>query len=151
MRPVRLKKLLCAAIPVLVAGSALAMLANRNASSSAVSRAKQTILGTAISPANFPKSTPQDFEDFFNLAAAIGSHVTLITEWKDGMPLSDVRNVKAAARAKGLQLHLHLSPIALYGGRKDPAVPGGIGRSFTEPRVREAFRSRALELASAPR
>ncbi len=111
--------------------------------------AKATILGFAVSPAHMPNPGDQDITNFYNLAAGSGSHVTLITEWKDGMPVSTIKILVEKARAKGLGFHLYLSPIALDGGRKTPAIPASVGgTSFADEKVRAAFKARALELAA---
>ncbi len=113
-----------------------------------VAKAKPSGLGVAISPAHFPNTSEQDLSDFFNLAARMGSHVGLITDWNAMVPPDDLRNLMAASRAKGLEFHLTLSPITLYGGRKDPAIPPRVkGASFGDPEVRSAFLKDALALA----
>jgi len=107
-----------------------------------------TILGSSFTPANITNPNSKDIENFFNLAAQIGSHITLITDWKNEMPVKDIENIMNIARAYGLKFHLYLNPIALYGGRKTPAIPANIGEnSFSNPKVREAFKAKMLQLA----
>lgn len=111
--------------------------------------AKNTILGFSISPAHMPDPGDKDINDYFNLAAQSGSHVTLITEWKDEMPTDMIKQLMEKTRAKHLAFHLYLSPISLDGGRKTPAIPTSVGgTSFKDEKVRAAFKARALELAS---
>jgi hypothetical protein len=110
---------------------------------------KQTILGVAFSPAHVPKQTSQDIFTFFDQAAEIGSHVTWIVEWESMPPLNAIETIQRLTREKGLKFHLQLSPIALYGGRKTPAIPASVGgKSFSDIAVREAFKKEALRLAS---
>lgn len=110
---------------------------------------RATVLGVAYSPANHPASTPEDVAEFFRLARAIGSHVTLIVQW-DAMPaLSAIAEVQRLSRAHDLDFHLHLSPTALYGGCQDPAIPASVGgTSFNDSAVRTAFIAQAQDLAA---
>lgn len=111
--------------------------------------AKNTLLGFAVSPAHMPTPGEEDLETFFGLAAQHGSHVTLITEWKDGMSDEAIADLIGRAHARGLKCHLYLSPVSLDGGRKTPAVPAGLGGTgFRDDRVRTAYRTRVLELAA---
>ncbi|HVE14649.1 MAG TPA: hypothetical protein VNI01_14735 [Elusimicrobiota bacterium] len=106
-------------------------------------------LGAAFTPAHLPRSSPAEVADFYRLVSQIGENVILITEWEQEMPLADIRAILQAAHARGLKFHLHLSPIALYGGRKTPAVPAYAGgKSFGDDSVRRAFKGRMLELAA---
>ncbi len=114
-----------------------------------VDTAKKTILGFAVSPAHLPNPGEQDINNFFDLAAEEGSHVTLITEWKDEMPDSTITILMEKAKEKNLTFHLYLSPIALDGERKTPAIPASAGgTSFMDEKVRAAFKARALDLAA---
>ncbi len=114
-----------------------------------VIHAKNTLLGFAISPARMPGPGEGDIDTFFNLAAQESSHVTLITEWKDRMPATTIKQLMSKAKERGLKFHLYLSPISLTGGRKTPDIPAGNGGTgFTDERVRAAFKDRALELAA---
>ena len=123
--------------------------ASTDAGQSYAGNAKATILGFAVSPAHMPDPGDQDISDFFNLSALAGSHVTLITEWKDEMPDSTIQALIDNARARHLAFHLYLSPISLDGGRRTPAIPASAGgTSFTDGKVRAAFKARALDLAA---
>lgn len=97
-----------------------------------------------------PDPSEADIEDFFNLAAQEGSHVTLITEWRDGMPPdATIAYLISKAHARGLKFHLYLSPISLDAERKTPAIPAIIGgTSFKDGHVRATFKDRALALAA---
>lgn len=107
-----------------------------------------TVMGTAYSPANFPNSSSADLDDFYKKADEIGNHVQVIIEWKDNIPLSVIQGVQARAKKQGLAFYVYLSPIALYGGRKEPDLPAPFdGQSFSNPFVRIAFMHKALELA----
>lgn len=106
-------------------------------------------LGTAFSPAHFPHPNPTDVKAFFDLAASIGSNVTLITEWKDRLALADIRGIGQEVHARRMQFHLFLSPIQLAGNRDAAAVPSSVkGSSFADPQVRKAFIAKVLEFAS---
>ncbi len=111
--------------------------------------AKDTIVGVALSPAHFPYFSDHDFDVFFDEAAQIGSHVTWIFEWESLPPILHLQVICDRAAKKGLKLHLYLSPIALMGGRKNPAVPKSVGsNSFADPKVRKAYVDEALEIAA---
>jgi hypothetical protein len=112
-------------------------------------QAKDTLLGSAVSPAHFPDFTDQDLEDYFTKAAAIGSHVVFIEEWVDEVPESFVSILMAKAAARGLAFHLYLSPIEISADRNAPAIPPSVtGTSFGDAPVREAFKAKALALAA---
>ena len=114
-----------------------------------IGTAKNTILGFAVSPAHLPNPGEHDINNFFDLAAQEGSHVTLITEWKDEMPDDTIKTLMEKAKEKKLTFHLYLSPISLDGGRKTPAIPASAGgTSFADEKVRDAFKARALDLAA---
>jgi hypothetical protein len=111
--------------------------------------AKNTIIGVALSPAHFPHFSDRDIDQFFDQAAQIGSHVIWIVEWESLPPTSYFNAVQEKARSHGLKFQLWLSPIALMGGRKNPAVPKSIGgNSFGDAKVRLAYIEKVLELAS---
>lgn len=111
--------------------------------------AKDTIVGVALSPAHFPYFSDHDFDVFFDEAAQIGSHVTWIFEWESLPPTLHLQVIRDKAARKGLKLHLYLSPIALMGGRKNPAVPKYVGgNSFGDPKVRKAYVDEVLEIAA---
>jgi len=116
--------------------------------SSTDSPAKETVLGVALSPAHLPNPSDKDFENFFDEAAQLGSHVIWIVEWESLPELGAFESVRRATRVKGLAFHIFLSPIALTGGRKTPAIPAGVrGRSFGDQTVRNGYRDQALKLA----
>jgi hypothetical protein len=111
--------------------------------------AKKTILGTALSPAHFPYFSDADIDTFFDQAALIGNHVTWIVEWESLPPFPYFKVVQEKCAQRGLKFHLSLSPIALMGGRKTPAIPAKIGgTSFSDPKVRAAYIDEVLRLAS---
>ncbi|HXN85687.1 MAG TPA: hypothetical protein VN867_06425 [Candidatus Binataceae bacterium] len=110
---------------------------------------KNTIIGVALSPAHFPYPSDRDIDQFFGEAAQIGSHVTWIVEWESLPPTAYFKAVQEKARSHGLKFQLWLSPIALMGGRKNPAIPKSIGGdSFGDANVRRAYIEEVLELAS---
>lgn len=112
-------------------------------------QAKDTLLGSSVSPAHFPDFSTQDIDDYFDKAAAIGSHVVFIEEWVDEVPDSFVTLLMERAALRGLEFHLYLSPIELAGGRDAPAIPASVmGTSFGDTTVRNAFQARALQLAA---
>jgi hypothetical protein len=111
--------------------------------------AKDTIVGVALSPAHFPNFSDHDFDIFFEQAAQIGSHVTWIFEWESLTPMLSLHVIHDKATKKGLKLHLDLSPLALFGGRKNPAVSKSVGgNSFGDPIVRRAYIDAVLEIAA---
>lgn len=110
---------------------------------------KDTNLGTAVSPAHFPNFSDRDLHQFFKQAAQIGSHVTLIVEWESMPPMPAFKIIHDLAAQKDLKFHLYLSPIALFGGRKTPAIPKSVGgASFSDPAVRAAYKEQVLTLAA---
>ena len=91
----------------------------------------------------------QDIDDYFDLAASIGSHVIFITEWVDEVPDSTVTLLMSKAREHDLAFHLYLSPIAISATRDAPAIPSTVsGTSFGDASVRHAFKDKALDLAA---
>src|SRR5262249_20162019 len=106
-------------------------------------------LGVALSPAHFPHFSRDDFNQFFDEAAEIGSNVTWICEWESVPTLDQIRFIQMLTVQHGLKFHLYLSPIALSGGRKNPAIPASVGgTSFDDPKVRSAYKEQVLTLAS---
>ncbi len=112
-------------------------------------RPRDTLLGTSLSPAHLPFPSRADFSTFFDEAAAIGSHVTWICEW-ESMPTSvQIKIIQNLVKRSGLKFHFYLSPIALTGGRKSPAIPASVGgSSFNDPLARRAYKDRVLALAA---
>ena len=111
--------------------------------------AKNTILGSALSPAHFGHFTDHDFQTFFDEAAQIGSHVTWIFQWGDLPPSGSYAAVEGWAKQRGLKLQLWLSPTTLSNDRKDPDLPKSLaGKSFADAEVRKAYIDEMLELAS---
>src|ERR1700675_1539612 len=84
---------------------------------------KDTLLGTSLSPAHVPFFKDSDLRQFFVEAGKIGSHVTWIIEWVSVPPFPAIKAVREMTARSGLGFHLQLSPIALLGGRKLPAIP----------------------------
>jgi len=112
-------------------------------------RATDTTLGVALSPAHIPFQTGADIDRFFEQAAQIGAHVTWIIEWQSMPATFQFRAIEAMTRRHALRFYVFLSPIALTGGRRTPAVPSALGQSsFHAAVVREAFTRQALELAA---
>lgn len=110
---------------------------------------KDTLLGTSLSPAHVPFFNDHDLRQFFVEARLIGDQVTWIIEWVSVPELSAIKAVRAMTARSGLGFHLQLSPIALLGGRKSPAIPARIaGRSFADNRVGKGFIDEALSFAS---
>ena len=110
---------------------------------------KDTIIGTSLSPAHVPYPSDQDVATFFDEAAQIGNHITWIIEWQQMPPIETVERVRQVAMLKGFKFHLYLSPIALTGGRKSPAIPAIVGASsFGDERVHTAFVGQAMALAA---
>jgi hypothetical protein len=112
--------------------------------------AKNTNLGTSLTPAHVPHQTDRDMDRFFDEAAQIGSNVTWIVEWVSLPPFPYFQAVGERTHRMGMKFHLYLSPIALAPGRKDPAIPTSVGgASFANPKVRRAYQDEMLALASA--
>jgi hypothetical protein len=111
--------------------------------------ARASILGTAFSPANFPQSSDADLSQFFDLAAQLGSQVTVISAWKDRTPVDVLRQIEAWTHEKGMRFVLYLDPVALDSSRTHAAVPPGVpGTSFRDASVRTAYTSDALALVA---
>jgi hypothetical protein len=110
---------------------------------------KDTILGVALSPAHMPNFSSADLSAFFDEAATIGNHIVWICEWESMPPFGQIKAVHDMAVAEELKFHFYISPIALFGGRQNPAIPKSVGgTSFTDPKVREAYKDEVLTLAS---
>ncbi len=111
--------------------------------------AKDTNLGTSLSPAHVPKQSARDMDRFFDEAAQIGSNVTWIVEWVSMPPMPYFAAVQDRTHRGGMKFHLYLSPIVLGDGRKYPAIPPVVGgTSFTDPKVRAAYIRQVLALAA---
>ena len=110
--------------------------------------AKQTRLGTLISPRNHPTFSSADWADYWTKAAAIGSHVSFMLGWGDRERASVAMcaTLQAQAAGKGLAFDIAIGVTRLDGNRKDPWIPGGT--SFTDPVVREAYKAVLVEYAS---
>lgn len=112
-------------------------------------RPRDTLFGTSLSPAHLPFPSRADFSTFFDEAAAIGSHVTWICEWQTMPTPAQIRIIHNLVKRSGLKFHFYLSPIALTGGRKSPAIPASVGgSSFNDPLVRRAYKDQVLALAA---
>lgn len=107
-----------------------------------------TAFGVQVSPRNVTAPTDEDWRDFFDKAQRIGNYVSLIVEWQTAPPLTAIAAIQTMARARGLGFHLTLSPISLLNGRTEPAIPAGLGSSFTEPAVRAAYLAQVQEYAA---
>lgn len=117
--------------------------------SSSPSFAKESLSGVAITPAHFPKSTQQEWEQAFKLASQLGSHDTIIVDWQDDIAPVSIQERMNVTQKLGLKTHLYLSPISLDKDRKHPAIPRHIqGRSFRDMDVRDAFKEKALSYAA---
>ena len=111
--------------------------------------AKDTILGSALSPAHLPYPSMRDIERSLDETAQIGSHVTWIFEWNAMPPPPALLVIPQKAKERGLKVHLYLSPILLGDGRKTPEIPASVGgTSFTDPKVRAAYKEQVLQLAA---
>ena len=96
-----------------------------------------------------PEDLPEVIERFFDQAAQIGSHVTLICDWHSMPRIVRIRQICNLARSHGLKVHLYLDPVALQGGRKEPSIPEtAAGNSFLDPSVGKAYQATALSLAA---
>ncbi|HYA35060.1 MAG TPA: hypothetical protein VEF03_05545 [Candidatus Binataceae bacterium] len=112
-------------------------------------RARNTLLGVSFSPAHVPFPKDPDIRQFFVEAAEIGSHVTWVVEWESIPKFEILKAVRDMTARAGMKFHLHLSPIALFGGRKTPAIPAYAGGgSFADSAVRQAYVSEVVNLAS---
>ncbi len=110
--------------------------------------AKDTIVGTALSPAHFPYFSDHDFQVFFDEAAQIGSHLTWIYQWGSPPPEGSFAIVQGWAKKRGLKLQLWLSPTTLSNERKDPDLPKSLaGKGFADPEVRRAYIDEVIKLA----
>ena len=110
---------------------------------------KDTILGVALSPAHTPNFSSADLSVFFDEAAVIGNHIVWICEWESMPPFGQINAVRDMTAARALKFHFYLSPIALFGGRKNPAIPKSVGgTSFADPKVRAAYKNEVLTLAA---
>lgn len=108
--------------------------------------AKHTKLGTIFIPRHSPAWNSSDFTDCVSKSAQVGGHSAMITPWPQNTLLSDIQTIKDACTAQGLAFHLTLDPLST--DRSAPAIPVGIGSSFTDPAVRDAFIAKVLDYAS---
>jgi len=112
-------------------------------------RAKNSLLGVSFSPAHVPFPKDPDIRQFFVEAAEIGSHVTWIVEWVSIPKYEILKVVRDMTARAGMKFHVHLSPIALFGGRRAPAIPAHVGgTSFADSVVRNAYVSEVVNLAA---
>ena len=110
-------------------------------------------LGTAVTPAPFPRHSGRDVEDMFRLAKQAGDFGVFIYQW--GQP--EFRDVATklipTAKNAGLTPILGLSPTRLNGARGEFDVPAAVRRnsgrnlSFRDRKVYEPFIADAFELA----
>jgi hypothetical protein len=110
--------------------------------------AKSTILGTAISPRDWPVNDATDDTDYFDKAAVIGGHVSLITEWIDELPTASISAMKAEADARGLGFILQISPISQAPPRDQPAIPVAFVNSFGDSLARQAYKDFVMARAA---
>ena len=135
-------------VPLILVLGALCVLLARAWAKEAL-HPRDTLLGTALSPAHLPFPSRADFNTFFDEAAAIGSHVTWICEWESMPTPAQIKIIQNLVKRSGLKFHFYLSPIALTGGRKSPAIPAAAGgSSFNEAAVRRAYKDQVLALAA---
>ena len=117
--------------------------------SSNAASARDTIVGTALSPAHFPNFSEHDFTVFFDEAAQTGSHVTWIFQWGSLPPAASFRVVQGWAKEHGLKFQLWLSPTTLSSERRNPDLPKALhGKSFADADVRRAYTDEVMELAA---
>ena len=111
--------------------------------------AKDTIVGTALSPAHFPYFSDRDFKVFFDEAAQIGSHVTWIFQWGSPPPKGSFEVVRGWTKEHALKLQVWLSPTTLSNERKDPDLPKSLaGKGFGDPEVRRAYVEEVMAVAA---
>lgn len=109
-------------------------------------------LGIAITPAHFPKHTPQDLDAAYKRAAQLGRNAVFISQWSR-LKMNVVKVIVDKSRANGLVSVIGLSPTLLTGGRKGLDVPDAVKRAaggrvtFANPAVRKAFVDAAVKLA----
>lgn len=138
----RIHRIAAALLGLMLAGSAFMQTARGTT-------AKDTIIGSALSPAHFGHFTEHDFQTYFDEAAQIGSHVTWIFQWSDLPPPSAFQAIHIWALQRHLRLQLWLSPTTLSNDRKLPDLPKSLaGKGFADAEVRKAYVDEVLELAS---
>src|SRR6266403_1608374 len=119
-------QIVCAIFFLILIGSGSTQLA-RGAS------AKDTIIGSALSPAHFGNFSDHDFQVYFEQAAQSGSHVTWIFQWGSPPPAGSYSVVQGWAKQRGLKFQLWLSPTTLSNERKDPDLPKSLaGKGFAD-------------------
>lgn len=105
------------------------------------------ILGSAISPPHYPSATPQDYMQYFQEAAQVGSSVRLEVQWGSLPSDQDVANLIRLAKADSLKFTLTIDPLTK--DRTAPSVPAGVGGTgFGSPEVQAAFTKQALAYAA---
>ena len=111
-----------------------------------------TKLGVAVIPRNFPRSSPEDVNDAFSVAANLGSYTTFIVQWHE-LDLKLVRFMLERSKNAGMAMIVSLSPTSLDQGRKELDIPADVRQragkniSFGNPVIQEAFKKAARELA----
>jgi hypothetical protein len=104
----------------------------------------------APTPARFPKHTAEDMKQMFATSAEIAKAAVFISQWSDENLFEHTTRSVAAARERGLQPIIGLSPTTLDQGRKELDLPAKLrwpGASFGDADVKAAFVKAAEELA----
>ncbi len=110
-------------------------------------------LGTALTPAHFPRHTSQDISRMLDEAREIGPYGVTIHQWQAPGGVDVATKLSELATQYGLKMALAVSPTTLSDTRGDLDVPSEVRRaaankvSFGNDVVRQAFIKHAVELA----
>jgi hypothetical protein len=110
-------------------------------------------IGIALTPRHFPRHTPEDIRQMFELGKDIGTVAVFIYPWSQADFLDVASKVVALSRQQGLKAMVGLGVTTLGEMRGKLDVPGEVRReagsspSFRSAAVREAFARDAAALA----
>ncbi len=113
---------------------------------------RQTRLGIAITPRNFPSHTITDVDEAFSMARELGDCAVFIYQWSE-LNREVAKLMVEKSRTAGLIPILALSPTTLDKGRKELDLPdylrqrAGPSVSFANPVIRDVFKRSAKDLA----
>jgi len=111
-------------------------------------------IGVALTPAHFPKHSPEDIREMFTLGKEVGKYSIFIYQWSQSDLVDVARSVVKMSRDAGLVPIVGISPTVLAGMRGDYDAPASVrakmGRkklSFADRNVHLPYIATVLELA----
>ena len=105
----------------------------------------KTRFGILLTPANHPNITYDDFVNGMLKAAAVGGHVSYIANWPDAEEAIGILSaIKDVADVLDLITIFQISPTSV----NEPAPPGDLPHTFSDPEVRARYLSDVEAIAS---